>query len=109
MRERHAAVEAATRRFLTFRLDDALYALASEHVLEVIHVPSVARVPLSPRALLGVANLRGTVLPLVDLRGLLGMHQTSTAGAAARAARRRSGATRLKLKYMNPRQDDAAD
>jgi len=85
MRERHAAVEAATRRFLTFRLDEALYALPSEHVLEVIHVPSVARVPLSPRALLGVANLRGTVLPLVDLRGLLGTRQTSAAGAATRA------------------------
>ena len=33
MREQHAAQEAATRRFLTFRLDGALYALPSDHVL----------------------------------------------------------------------------
>jgi len=85
MREQHAAQEAATRRFLTFRLDGALYALPSEHVLEVIHVPAVARVPLSPRALLGVANLRGAVLPLVDLRGLLGSQRTSTAATATKA------------------------
>jgi purine-binding chemotaxis protein CheW len=84
-RERHAAPDAAARRFLTFRLDGALYALPSEHVLEVIHVPAVARVPLSPRALLGVSNLRGAVLPLVDLRGLLGGQQTSAAAAATKA------------------------
>jgi len=85
MREQHAVREAATLRFLTFRLDDALYALPSEHVLEVIHVPAVARVPLSPRALLGVANLRGAVLPLVDLRELLGSQRTSTAATATKA------------------------
>ena len=85
MREQHAAQEAATRRFLTFRLDGALYALPSEHVLEVIHVPAVARVPLSPAALLGVANLRGAVLPLVDLRGLLGSQRVSAAASATKA------------------------
>jgi purine-binding chemotaxis protein CheW len=85
MREQHAAREAATRRFLTLRLDGALYALPSEHVMEVIHVPAVARVPLSPRALLGVANLRGTVLPLVDLRGLLGSQRASTGVTATKA------------------------
>ena len=83
--EAAAPSEAAARRFLTFRLDGALYALASEHVLEVIHVPAVARVPLSPRALLGVANLRGTVLPLVDLRGLLGSQRTSASATATKA------------------------
>jgi len=82
MRDQRAAAEAAPRRFLTFRLDGNLYALPSEHVLEVIHVPAVARVPHSPTALLGVANLRGTVLPLVDLRALLGSHGDSAATAA---------------------------
>ncbi|HEY3518103.1 MAG TPA: chemotaxis protein CheW [Gammaproteobacteria bacterium] len=71
MRDQRAAAEAVPRRFLTFRLDASLYALPSELVLEVIHVPAVARVPHSPTALLGVANLRGTVLPLVGLRALL--------------------------------------
>lgn len=84
-KERHAAASATARSFLTFRLDGTLYALPSEQVLEVIHVPAVARVPLSPRALLGVANLRGSVLPLVDLRGLLGGQRTSAAAADTKA------------------------
>jgi len=72
---------AAVRRFLTFRSAGNLYALPAEDVLEVIHVPAVARVPQSPASLLGLANLRGTVLPLVDLRALLG-----TTGASAEAS-----------------------
>jgi purine-binding chemotaxis protein CheW len=81
MRDQRAVADAARRRFLTFRLDESLYALPSEHVLEVIHVPAVARVPHSPMALLGVANLRGTVLPLVDLRALLGSRRDAAATA----------------------------
>src|SRR5690348_5017681 len=81
MRDQRAAAEAPQRRFLTFRLDGSLYALPSEHVLQVIHVPAVARVPHSPAALLGIANLRGSVLPLVGLRALLGLHGDSAATA----------------------------
>jgi purine-binding chemotaxis protein CheW len=63
---------AGVRRFLTFRVNGGVYALPAEQVREVIHAPAVARVPRSPPALLGVANLRGAVLPLVGLRELLG-------------------------------------
>src|SRR5689334_19203600 len=83
MREQLAMAEAAVRRFLTFRLDGTLYALASERVLEVIHVPAVARVPHSPTALVGVANLRGMVLPVVDLRALLGSRSDSAMATKA--------------------------
>jgi purine-binding chemotaxis protein CheW len=60
------------RRFLTFRVDRRLYALPADEVAEVIRMPAVARVPMSPAGLMGVANLRGAVLPLASLRGLLG-------------------------------------
>jgi purine-binding chemotaxis protein CheW len=66
------AADAAARRFLTFRIDQRLYALPADEVSEVIRIPAVARVPQSPRSLLGVANLRGSVLPLASLRALLG-------------------------------------
>lgn len=59
-------------RFLTFRVDGRLYALPADEVSEVIRTPLVARVPQSPRALLGLANLRGAVLPIATARGLLG-------------------------------------
>src|SRR5580698_652653 len=67
-----AAPETSSARFLTFRVDKQLYAFRSEEVAEVIRVPTVARVPQGPAALLGVANLRGAVLPVVGLRELLG-------------------------------------
>ena len=62
-----------TLRFLTFRMDQRLYALPAEDVSEVIRIPSVARVPRSPAALLGLASHRGAVIPLASLRGLLGV------------------------------------
>jgi purine-binding chemotaxis protein CheW len=71
-------------RFLTFGVDDRLYALRAEDVAEVIDVPPVARIPQGPRALLGLANLRGSVVPVASLRELLGM-EPAAAGADARA------------------------
>ncbi|HEY6641371.1 chemotaxis protein CheW [Povalibacter sp.] len=59
-------------RFLTFRAGAQLYALRCEDVSEVIRVPAIARIPQGPAALLGVANLRGSVLPVASLRELLG-------------------------------------
>ena len=87
MRDNSAALADTTqvRQFLTFRLGSTLYALPAEHVLEVIHVPAVARVPHSPPSLLGIANLRGTVLPLVGLRELLGWSEPSAAAATPKA------------------------
>jgi purine-binding chemotaxis protein CheW len=75
-------VDAAVRRFLTFRLAGTLYALPAEYVVEIIGIPAAARVPHSPPSLLGIANLRGTVLPLVGLRELLGSGSTPTAATA---------------------------
>ncbi len=70
-------------RFLTFRLDRRLYALPAEDVVEVIRTPSVARVPQAPKALVGIANLRGTILPLTSLRGLLGLDETAVESSRA--------------------------
>ena len=62
---------AKTQRYLTFRVDDRSYALPAEAVTEVIRTPPVARVPQGPEGLLGLANLRGAILPVASLRGLL--------------------------------------
>jgi purine-binding chemotaxis protein CheW len=65
------AANSSLHRFLTFRVDAQLYALRSAEVSEVIRVPAVARIPQGPSALLGLANLRGSVLPVASLRTLL--------------------------------------
>jgi len=64
--------QGAAGSFLTFRVDRQLYALPAADVAEIIRVPAVARLPQSPPGLLGMANLRGAVLPVASLRGLLG-------------------------------------
>jgi purine-binding chemotaxis protein CheW len=71
------------RRFLTFRLDRRLYAIPAEQVVEVIRTPRIARVPQAPAALMGIANLRGAVLPLVDLGNLLGFEGQRAESARA--------------------------
>lgn len=76
--------DGGVRRFLTFFVDQRLYALPAEEVSEVIRIPAAARVPHSPKGLLGMANLRGTILPLASARALLG-REAAGASSAARA------------------------
>jgi purine-binding chemotaxis protein CheW len=68
-------------RFLTFRVDGRLYAVTASAVAEIIRVPPAARVPQAPKGLLGLANLRGTVLPLASLRGLLAREEVAMTAA----------------------------
>ena len=71
-------------QFLTLRIGERHYALRAADVAEVMRVPAMTRVPQSPAALLGLANLRGAVLPVASLRGLLGMDE-KRAGSSTRA------------------------
>jgi purine-binding chemotaxis protein CheW len=70
-------------RFLTFRVDGELYALPANQVAEVIRLPAVARVPQAPKGLLGLANLRGSVLPVASVRGLVGVEESAEATTRA--------------------------
>jgi purine-binding chemotaxis protein CheW len=67
-----AAPSAVEQSFLTVHVGDERFALPASDVAEVIRPPAVTRVPLGPPSLLGVANLRGAVMPVVSLHGLLG-------------------------------------
>src|ERR1700677_861608 len=67
-------------QFLTFRLGERFYALPASEIAEVIRLPPVARVPQSPPGLLGLANLRGAVIPVASGRGLLGQPETVATG-----------------------------
>jgi purine-binding chemotaxis protein CheW len=55
------------------RIGGESYALPVEHVLEVGELGEVAPVPGAPDSVLGVRNLRGQVLPVVDLAHILGV------------------------------------
>ncbi|MFI7587475.1 chemotaxis protein CheW [Spongisporangium articulatum] len=55
------------RRYLTFTLQDELYAIDILQVTEIIEFRSLTVVPMMPPFIRGVLNLRGRVLPVVDL------------------------------------------
>jgi chemotaxis signal transduction protein len=57
------------------RVGDELYALPIEHVVEVMEVGKLATVPGAGSGLLGVANLRGQVLPVFDLGRVFGLRR----------------------------------
>ena len=59
-------------RFLTFRSEGRLYAVAAHKIAEVVRLTALARVPQAPKSLLGLANLRGAVVPVAGMRSLLG-------------------------------------
>jgi purine-binding chemotaxis protein CheW len=60
-----------SRQYVTFRLDDALWGVPLADVQEIMRMPNLVRMPRSPESLAGLANLRGAVLPVADLRRLL--------------------------------------
>jgi purine-binding chemotaxis protein CheW len=63
----------ATTQFLTFRLQDELFALDIGKVREVLDFTSITKVPQTPDYMRGVINLRGSVVPVVDMRLKFGM------------------------------------
>ncbi len=59
--------------WVTCRLDREVFALPVKQVQEILRVAALTRVPHAPFPVRGVTNLRGYVLPVVDLRVRLGM------------------------------------
>jgi len=60
-------------KHLTFRLGDEVYGLNILRVQEIVGLLPVTRVPRLPSEIAGVVNLRGRVIPVVDLRAALEM------------------------------------
>lgn len=55
------------------RIGTEVYAMPVEHVLEVAELGEVAPVPGAPPEMLGVRNLRGQILPIVDMAKVFGI------------------------------------
>jgi purine-binding chemotaxis protein CheW len=61
----------ASENLLIFRIAGETFGLPLATVAEITRLPELAHMPLVPRCLLGLANLRGFVLPVISLRVLL--------------------------------------
>lgn len=67
-----------TSQYLSFKLDDEVYALDINHVREVLDLTQMTKVPRMPDFMRGVINLRGGVVPVVDLRLKFGLPEVET-------------------------------
>lgn len=68
-----ASVAAHGGKYLTFRLADEEYGLEILKVREIIGIMDVTAIPQMPAYIKGVVNLRGKVIPVIDLRLKFGL------------------------------------
>ena len=62
--------------FLTFLLNDEEYGVEILKVREIIGIMDITKVPQTPDFVEGVINLRGKVIPVIDLRAKFGLQRT---------------------------------
>jgi purine-binding chemotaxis protein CheW len=55
-------------KYLFFRIGKESYGIGIRHIIEIIELQVISEVPEMPRYVKGVINLRGKVIPIVDLR-----------------------------------------
>jgi purine-binding chemotaxis protein CheW len=75
-REVRTTYSSEDQQYLTFNLADEYYGVDILKVQEIKGYTTVTRIPNTPNYLKGVLNLRGTIVPIVDLRMKFGMGTT---------------------------------
>jgi purine-binding chemotaxis protein CheW len=69
------AEELEATQYLTFVLDEEVFAVDVARVREILEMPTITKVPQVPNFMRGVINLRGCVVPVIDLHMKFGMQQ----------------------------------
>jgi len=64
------------RQYLTFKLGEEVFGLDVGKVREILDFTTITKVPRTPEFMRGVINLRGSVVPVVDMRVKFGMSAT---------------------------------
>lgn len=65
-----------TRQYLTFTLGEVVFAVDVTNVREILEFTKITRVPGTPDFMRGIINLRGSVVPVIDMRLKFGMSET---------------------------------
>lgn len=73
---RHMAAAGEAQQYLTFSLSGEMYAVGILNVKEIIEYGKLTEIPMMPDFIRGVINLRGAVVPVVDLAARFGGHQS---------------------------------
>ncbi|HAZ12241.1 MAG: hypothetical protein A2X86_03300 [Bdellovibrionales bacterium GWA2_49_15] len=97
------------QRYLTFSLGAENYAIPLLSVREVIAVPEITPMPFTPHHFLGLMNLRGQVISVIDLRGKLGIKPTTSSENAVIICELQSGHLGILVDSVNAVLTPAAD
>jgi len=62
--------------YLTFKIEEEIFAANVSKVLSILELSKITKIPRTPDYIRGVINLRGTVLPIIDLRTKFGLTPT---------------------------------
>jgi purine-binding chemotaxis protein CheW len=62
--------------YLTFKIDEEIFSANVSKVLSILELSKITKIPRTPEFIRGVINLRGAVLPIVDLRIKFGLTPT---------------------------------
>ena len=65
---RKEATDDLAGRFLSFNIEDSLYGIELPYVIEIVSMQQITVVPSLPHYILGIINLRGKVVPVIDVR-----------------------------------------
>ena len=71
--------ESAPQQYLTFSLSGEMFAVAILNVKEIIEYGAITEIPMMPAFIRGVINLRGAVVPVIDLSSRFGGRKTEVA------------------------------
>ena len=72
------AATSSHQQFLTFLLGEEIFGVEVVQVREILDLVAITRVPQMPDYMLGVINLRGSVVPVIDLRRKFGLPTRET-------------------------------
>lgn len=72
-KEEEVVDDVQQEKYLTFRVGDEDYGIAIEYISEIVGLHKITPVPDVPPYVKGVINLRGKIIPVVDMRLRLGM------------------------------------
>lgn len=69
---------AQDRQYVTFGIEQDVFGISVDHVKEILDPAPVSRVPQAPRHLLGLMDVRGASIPILDLKVRFGLSATQT-------------------------------
>jgi purine-binding chemotaxis protein CheW len=72
-----AGTDGQVIQLVSFTLDDVEYGIDILQVHEILRIPEITRLPNTPKFICGVINLRGNVIPVVDVRERFGFRKAA--------------------------------